>query len=218
MASVNLRAVAHKILPKSVKPRRIYFGLAKGAIANIDFNLDAAFYFGYHEPFLKRYYVQILRRGMRCFDVGMYRGWDALAFAFITAAPVVSFDGNERCLEMTRELLRPSGVDVTLTRAYLSDGDGDMTIDEAAQAYFAPNFIKIDVEGAEAAVLRGAHKTLSENRPALIVETHGAAVEAECVSILRSHGYTPEIIERHGLLSEARSLMHNRWLVCASNA
>jgi FkbM family methyltransferase len=38
----------------------------------------------------------------------------------------------------------------------------------------APDAIKVDVEGREAAVLRGAGETLAAHRPLLVVEVHGA--------------------------------------------
>lgn len=53
----------------------------------------------------------------------------------------------------------------------------------AASEHLAkPDFIKIDVEGSAAAVLRGAGQTLREHRPMMLIELHGpeeqAAVEA----------------------------------------
>ena len=155
---------------------------------------------------------------MKCFDVGMYRGWDALTFATLTRAPVVSFDCNEKCLEMTREFLNPSGVKVTLVHAYVSDGSKDtLSIDTAVAEYFEPDFIKIDVEGAEALVLRGAHATLSRKRPPIVIETHGVKVQAECISFLREIGYVPIMVERRrGPFAERRGQHpdHNHWLVC----
>jgi FkbM family methyltransferase len=61
----------------------------------------------------------------------------------------------------------------------------------------APDFIKIDVEGLEGEVLRGARETLA-NRPALFLEMHGETMNekrrkcAEVVAILEQAGY-PEI-------------------------
>ncbi len=50
-----------------------------------------------------------------------------------------------------------------------------------------PDFIKMDVEGAEAEVLQGAHATLSASRPVMVIELHSTneAVLAE----LRKFGY-----------------------------
>jgi len=41
----------------------------------------------------------------------------------------------------------------------------------------APDLIKVDVEGTERAVVEGALKTIARNRPVLLVEGDGAAVE-----------------------------------------
>lgn len=51
-----------------------------------------------------------------------------------------------------------------------------------------PDLIKIDVEGEEAAVLRGARQTLTR-RPAILLSTHGAAARAESLAYLRAAGY-----------------------------
>ena len=74
-----------------------------------------------------------------------------------------------------------------------------------------PDFIKMDVEGSEADVLRGAAETLTA-RPHLIIETHGAAVERECVELLTPHGYRPRVVTQRRHLREHRAA-DNRWLV-----
>lgn len=53
-----------------------------------------------------------------------------------------------------------------------------------------PDLIKIDVEGAELAVLRGARATLQEHGPAILLATHGAEVHRSCTELLRQLGYT----------------------------
>jgi FkbM family methyltransferase len=52
-----------------------------------------------------------------------------------------------------------------------------------------PDVIKIDVEGAEALLLRGATGILSERGPRLVVELHGAAVAREVLELLFAQGY-----------------------------
>jgi len=185
-------------------------------MAKIDFRFDLAFFVGCHESDLHPHYKRLLKPGMRCFDVGMWRGWDALLLGHLTGGDVVSFGVNPKNLEGTEDLLSPSALKVRLVRAYVNDGsEGGMTLEQAARDYFVPDFIKIDVEGAEASVLRGAKSILSDRQPPLIVETHGGAVESECVAILERCGYRPVVVERsRRISSESRSVEHNRWLVC----
>lgn len=47
------------------------------------------------------------------------------------------------------------------------------TLDSLLEGRAAPTFVKIDIEGAEVAALRGARRLLLETRPTLVVECHG---------------------------------------------
>jgi len=53
------------------------------------------------------------------------------------------------------------------------------TIDEIADQYGAPTHIKIDVEGHEAATLRGGRKTLDRYSPLLFLELHNQMIASE---------------------------------------
>ncbi len=67
------------------------------------------------------------------------------------------------------------------------------TIDRQLQTLTPPDFVKIDIEGAEVAALRGASVLLSEHRPTLICELHGT--NAAVSELLESHGYSVRTIE-----------------------
>jgi len=54
-----------------------------------------------------------------------------------------------------------------------------MTIDELVSQHGAPTHVKIDVEGQEAAVLRGGRKTLEKFSPILFLELHNEMTTAE---------------------------------------
>lgn len=53
------------------------------------------------------------------------------------------------------------------------------------------DLLKIDVEGHEVRVLRGATSTLDRHHPALWIEIHGRDLGLEVVGILQAHGYGP---------------------------
>ena len=52
-----------------------------------------------------------------------------------------------------------------------------------------PTILKIDVEGFEMDVLRGAIKTISKSHPKIIIETHTSKLRKEVLSFLGSIGY-----------------------------
>lgn len=55
-----------------------------------------------------------------------------------------------------------------------------------------PDVIKIDVEGAEALVLKGAEFTLKKYQPIIFLSIHGEQVKNDCFEILRNCGYNLE--------------------------
>ena len=64
------------------------------------------------------------------------------------------------------------------------------TLDALAMRHGLPAFVKIDVEGAEAEVLRGARQTLQARHPLLYLDTHQREAHEQTVAILTSLGYT----------------------------
>jgi FkbM family methyltransferase len=58
----------------------------------------------------------------------------------------------------------------------------------------APDVIKIDVESAEALVMRGAARLLREHRPLLLIELHGPQASRDTVSFLLANEYRIETV------------------------
>jgi FkbM family methyltransferase len=76
--------------------------------------------------------------------------------------------------------LDPAGTQPALT----------VSCDEFAERFgVQPGLLKIDVEGGEVAVLRGASRLLRTARPVVLLSTHGPELEAECRRLMRAAGY-----------------------------
>jgi len=203
-------------LPKGATFRRLPWGPAAGVTMKIDFAHQARLYFGVYELEIARFIRRLVQRGARCFDVGADAGYYSLLLARLSGEPIVAFDADLRAVERVRENFAHNRFDLTIYQATVGDCDGEgvITLDTAAAETFVPDFIKMDIEGAEVAALRGADGILRRRRPHLIVEVHGRDRERECVDLLGHHGYRPERIAPRRLFKETRPADHNGWLVC----
>ena len=85
-----------------------------------------------------------------------------------------------------------------------ADGDmvvGTIRLDDIEPV---PAVIKIDVEGHEASVLRGARRILELDRPVVFVAIHGSEARARCSQILETHDYEVEWLDSSELVAHPR--------------
>ncbi len=76
------------------------------------------------------------------------------------------------------------------------------TLDAALAGGTAPpDLVKLDVEGSEGDVLRGARELLADVRPALVIELHGTAHEV--CDLLTAAGYAAERLDAWGAARDA---------------
>ncbi|MGZ5074511.1 MAG: FkbM family methyltransferase [Usitatibacter sp.] len=68
-----------------------------------------------------------------------------------------------------------------------------------------PDLIKIDVEGAELDVLRGAGEVLASSKPLVFLEAHSASLEEECARELERLGYDVRRLEPGPRIAEETS-------------
>lgn len=87
------------------------------------------------------------------------------------------------------------------------------TVDWMAECSGPPDFIKVDTEGSEVAVLRGAQRTLAEYRPRLLIEMHRAEHDEPVRKMLEGFDIT-EL--RHGDYVRKGGPVHlnHWWLRC----
>jgi FkbM family methyltransferase len=58
-----------------------------------------------------------------------------------------------------------------------------------------PNYIKMDIEGAELAALRGAQRCIQQYRPQIFLATHGHEIHSQCCRLLASWGFECQVLE-----------------------
>ena len=159
-----------------------------------------------------------VRPGMVCFDIGANVGFYSLLMSKI-AGPrgiVVAFEPVPRnCGFLRRHLLINACTNVVVQDLALADFDGTASFEPtqssceghlaekgslvvrcaridslvAAGEIAAPDVMKIDVEGAEKAVLDGANRVIARNKPVIFLATHGEQTHRECCSMLQQIGY-----------------------------
>jgi hypothetical protein len=208
-----VQALKRRLLPP-LGPRRLPLGIGRGFSLTIDFQHDTRLYLGLYEIELNRYLRRLCKPGVTSFDVGGCKGYDALVVARLTGAWVVSFEADPAaCSRMRDNLsLNPEGSRVRTVQAMVGAPGAEVTLDGAAAEFGVPGFVKIDVDGGEVEVLRGAERLLVEHRPSLIVETHSQELERQCAWFLADHGYRPMRVKQRRVWKERRPA-DNRWLV-----
>jgi hypothetical protein len=198
-------------------PQTVPVGMARGIRMQVDFGLQTRTFLGLYEVELNRYLRSMLVPGATAFDIGVQYGYDALVIAKRTGARVAAFERDQRWIDsMTSNFALNPGLGSLITPVIgtVGDGPGEVGLDAwAYSAGFAPDFIKLDIDGGELAALRSARRLLTEHRPSLIVETHSLWLEQECGRLLLDAGYTPVIVNQRRLWPDLRPTDHNRWLV-----
>jgi FkbM family methyltransferase len=172
---------------------------------------------GSYEAAKQRKITELVRPGMVCWDVGANVGFYTLLFAQLVGpeGTVFAFEPLRRNVELLRQHVEMNRYqNVRITSCALGDVDGEAGFDPgpdasmghvtaagpvkvsclradtllAANKVRTPDLIKIDVEGAEADVLRGARRAM-ERRPAIFLATHGETAHRECMALLKTFGY-----------------------------
>lgn len=80
-----------------------------------------------------------------------------------------------------------------------------ITLNHAAENFGAPQFIKIDAEGAEGAILEGGKELIASAKPRLLIEVHGIHEAMYCSDVLQSLDY------RAILLSKQKTTLPVLW-------
>jgi len=173
---------------------------------------------GSYELDKQRLFAEHVRQGDAVWDIGANVGFYTLLASRLVGPTgrVIAFEPSPRNLHYLREhVARNRLPNVTVFDAAVGERPGRVAFDESPGPAMGkvgagsitvplvsvddlvatgkappPTLLKVDVEGAEAMVLRGALDALRTSpRPKVFLATHGPSVHKECTDILRSAGY-----------------------------
>lgn len=196
-------------------------GLAKGLYIEEDFEHGLRTCFGLYERELIPYLRSLISVGDCCYDIGASNGYYTFMCGKLSKGRVYAFETEPdriQALEKTLQYNRLDATKYSFTQAFIdketNTAERKLALDDfVSQGHPAPNFVKMDIEGAEYNALLGLRRTLSENRLKMAIETHGKDIEAQCIEFLESLNYKVTIIDKAKYFQETRPVFHNRWLV-----
>jgi FkbM family methyltransferase len=174
---------------------------------------------GSYEKLHQQAFAERVRPGMVVYDAGANVGFYTLLASKLVgdAGRVIAFEPDATNLEyLRRHVALNKAVNVEVFPLALADYSGSATFgSDAGRSQGAlslsgdrtvevttldslldagrippPSFIKMDIEGAEGAALRGAAHCLRRHRPALIVSLHSDQAQREVRSLLGEIGYS----------------------------
>jgi FkbM family methyltransferase len=195
-----LRRALNAQAPSGIREVSICGGVNRGARMHLDLSTEKFYWLGTHEEAVQTKLQSTLGPTDVLYDVGAHIGFFTLLGSRL-ARHVVALEPLPENVERLRHNLDANAAsNVTVVAAAvadtvgsaflregqtslegrLSDGQtGDVvaipctTIDKAVRGGLTPaTVIKIDVEGAEAAVIRGAAETIATYRPQILLEIH----------------------------------------------
>lgn len=217
--------VKRLVLSKGLSPRRIKSGIFRGQRMYLDLQSQTQLYLGLFERELYKHVARLARGINTAIDIGAAQGEYTLYFLGKTPArKVFAFEPSQEDRARLLANLKLNKLDrdsrlSLFSRFVGSDSRKECLLDSLIPDISAPCLIKIDVDGAEANILRGASELLRLNGIRWVIETHSKELEKTCIRILREAGCDVRIVPNarwRVIVPELRPGGQNRWLVAES--
>ncbi|HTF25921.1 MAG TPA: FkbM family methyltransferase [Candidatus Limnocylindria bacterium] len=204
------------------RPRRILTGPFRGIVMNLSMKTQSQMYLGLWERETYSWLRSLSAGIATAIDIGAAFGEYTLFFLKKTpAVRVYAFEPDKAFLPSLYENLKLNDLHGTdrlmLCTKFVGtcDNDRECTLDSLGESLQYPCLIKIDVDGAEEAILRGAKDLAGLRQVRWLIETHSKELEGSCARILTEVGFQVKLIPNawwRVVLPEDRRTEHNRWL------
>lgn len=219
-----LSTVKNAFVNERQEPRKIVAGPFRGIVMNLSLRTQSQVYLGLFERETYNW-IRLFSKGIQtAIDVGAAYGEYTFYFALKTSAKrIYAFEPDKNCLPALEDGLGLNGrgedaARVVVCTAFVGDAEvgNTVTLDSLANLIEPPCFIKVDVDGGEEAVLRGAKRLIALQGIRWLIETHSRVLEDTCIQILRQAGFNTKVVKNawwRVFIPEQRPSAHNRWLV-----
>lgn len=203
------------LIPKGI-PVRIRTGVARGMRWHTGAHVHGC-WLGTYEFEKQVFCEEMIKPGMTVFDIGANAGFYTLLFSRLIGrgGQVISFEPDSENICLLRKHIALNKLEnVSVVQAAVSDATAlvgfsltggatgcfeknssylvpTLRLDELlADGYLrSPDVIKMDVEGAEVMVLRGANDFIEKKTCSWIVALHGDEAKDGCLGIFSKAGY-----------------------------
>jgi hypothetical protein len=216
-----IRHLKNALVPRGRRQYKIPLGLLRGLNLHLDLASQFLVYLGLWETETYHFLRQAGRDCSCLIDVGSGKGelvvW-YLALDPARRAFAIEPQASENAF-LRANLVINAGiadrVEVIESFSGWREDTSIVRIDDLALPPSGRILIKVDVDGGELDVLKGATKTLQNRACTILVETHSKDLEQSCCALLQSENYTVRIIKNAWwrlFIPENRTIEHNRWL------
>ncbi len=189
---------------------------------------EHGYWLGSYEMRKRQAFEAEIPRGAVVFDIGANVGYYSLLAAVLVGAggKVYAFEPLPRNIDFLRKHIALNQLkNIEVIEAAVSAQTGKSSFDLGASSAMGhisnsgeievrlvslddmleqgtlhqPDYMKVDVEGAEFEVLKGARKLLERHRPVLFLDTHQREAHQPSITLLKELGYTFKILDEKAL-------------------
>lgn len=217
-----LSHLKNAIVPPGRMPHAILSGPCRGIVMSLCLQTQTQLYLGLFERETHSWLARLSKGIATAIDIGVAYGEYTLYFLTKTQAnKVFAFEPDVSLFPYLYENLKLNGLErserLMLSNKFLglSESERIVRLDSLSDSVQAPCFIKMDVDGAEEEILKGANKINSLAGVRWLIETHSRDLEVACEEILSAAGFQTRIIPKAAwrlFAPERRPLGQNRWL------